>query len=68
MENVLDWFKKVDNYFEYTNTPYENKVKLIAYKFNKRASAWWDQGHNSRRRMRKPPIRTWPRMRKIIRD
>ncbi|KAL5537554.1 hypothetical protein UlMin_042915 [Ulmus minor] len=68
MEDLLDWLKKVDNYFDYTHTPEENKVKLVAYKFNRGASAWWDQEQNTRRKMGKPPIRTWPRMRKMIRD
>ena len=34
MEDLLDWFKKVNNYFEYTQTPEKNKVKLVAYRFN----------------------------------
>ena len=43
MENLLDWLKQVDNYFDYTHTPDESKIKLVAYKFNGGASAWWDQ-------------------------
>ena len=50
MEDLFDWFKKVDNYFEYIHTLEENKVKLVAYKFNGGASAWWDQEQNTRRR------------------
>ena len=44
MENLLDWLKQVDNYFDYTHTPDESKVKIVAYKFTGGASAWWDQG------------------------
>ena len=40
MEDVLDWLKKEENYFEYTHTPDENKVKLVAYKFNIGTLAW----------------------------
>ena len=43
MEDLLEWLKNVDNYFKYTHTPEENKVKLVAYKFNVGALAWWDQ-------------------------
>ena len=68
MEGLLDWLKMVDNYFDYTETPEEHKVKLVAYKLNGGASAWWDQKQNTRRRMGKTPIRTWPRMRRMIRD
>ena len=68
IEDLLDWLKKVDNYFDYTYTFDENKVKLVAYTFTGGASAWWDQEQNSRRRLGKPPNRTWPWMRKMIRD
>ncbi|KAL5548403.1 hypothetical protein UlMin_003634 [Ulmus minor] len=68
MEGLLDWLKKVDNYFDYTETPEEHKVKLVAYKLNGGASAWWDQEQNTRRRMGKTPIRTWPRMRRMLKD
>ena len=68
MEDLLDWLKKVDNYFEYTYTPEENQVKLVAYKFHDGVSAWWDQEQSKRRRMGKLLIMTWPRMRKMIRE
>ena len=59
MENLLDWLKQVDNYFDYTHTPDDSKVKLVAYKLTGGASAWWDQEQSLRRRIGKPPIRTW---------
>ena len=43
LEDILDWLKKVENYFDYTQMLDENKIKLVAYKFNVGASAWWDQ-------------------------
>src|SRR5690606_41924595 len=46
----------------------ENQVKLVAYKFHGGVLAWWDQEQSKRKRMGKPPIMTWPRMRKMIRD
>ena len=56
MENLLDWLKQVDNYFDYTHTPDESKIKLVAYKLTGGASAWWDQEQTSRRQIGKPPI------------
>ena len=53
LEDLLDWLKKVDNYFDYTQTPEQNKTKLVAYKFQGGASAWWDQEQSNRRRMGK---------------
>ena len=48
LEDLLDWLKKVDNYFDYTQTPEENKTKLVAYKFQGCASALWDQEQSNR--------------------
>ena len=49
LEEILDWLNKVENYFDYTQTPDENKIKHVAYKFNSVASAWWDQEQSNLR-------------------
>ena len=53
MEDVLDWIKRVDNYFEYAQTPEEHRVKLVAYKLNEAASVWWDQVQSNKSKSRK---------------
>ena len=30
LEYLLDWLKMVENYFDYTQMPEENKIKLVA--------------------------------------
>ena len=68
MEDLLNWLKKLDKCFDYTHTPEENKVKLVAYKFHDGALTWWDKKKSNMRKMGKPLIMTWPRMRKMIQD
>ena len=48
MKELLDWIKKVENFFEYAEIPEEQRVKLVSYKLNGGASAWWDQIQTNR--------------------
>lgn len=68
VETFLDWVKNVENFFDYTNTPDDKKVKLVAFKLQSGAFAWWDQLKINRRRLGKRPIRSWPRMLRLMRD
>ena len=67
IEEFLDWLAEVERYFDYMEVPDDKKVKLIAYKFKSGASAWWENLQVSRTRQNKTPIRTWPRMRQLLR-
>lgn len=62
VEAFLDWVKKVEIFFEYASILEEKKVKLVAFKLQRGASAWWDQLERNRRYYGKPPIRNWPKL------
>ncbi|XP_022138328.1 uncharacterized protein LOC111009540 isoform X2 [Momordica charantia] len=68
VETFLDRVKNVENFFDYTNTPEDKKVKLVAFKIQSGASAWWDQLEINCRRLGKQPIRSWPRMLRLMRE
>ena len=48
--------------------PYHSKVKLIAYKLKGGATNWWEKLCEDHSKYEKPPIRTWERMRKLIKE
>ncbi|XP_026434078.1 uncharacterized protein LOC113331593 [Papaver somniferum] len=48
--------------------PESSQVKLVAYKLKGGAAAWWEKLGKDRRNAHKPPIRTWQRMRQLLRD
>ncbi|PKI62509.1 hypothetical protein CRG98_017133 [Punica granatum] len=58
---------EVDRFFEYAEVPEEKRVKLVAYRLKGGASAWWDCVQENRGCVRKQPIQTWERMRRMLR-
>lgn len=67
VEGFLDWLSEVENFFKYMEIPEERPVKLVAYKLKGGASAWWEQMQHNRRRQGKQPVRTWNKMRQLMR-
>ncbi|XP_026400411.1 uncharacterized protein LOC113296317 [Papaver somniferum] len=68
IEDLLDWFYEVDSFFTFMEVPESSQVKLVAYKLKGGAAAWWEKLGEDRRNAHKPPIRTWKRMRQLLRD
>lgn len=60
--------QEMEKFFNYTDTPKEKKVKLVALRLKSGASAWWEQIQENRRRCGKKPIKTWPRMQKLMKE
>jgi len=59
---VLDWISEMDNYFECEEISEDRRVKFAATKLKGHATLWWDSVQNERKRLNKPPIKTWTRM------
>ncbi|KAG5558500.1 hypothetical protein RHGRI_008440 [Rhododendron griersonianum] len=56
-------------FFEfYADIPEEKEVKYAAHKLYGYVSTWWERLQSNRLRQYKQPIRTWPRMRRLISD
>jgi len=56
----------VENFFAYMQTPESKQVKLVAYKLRGWALDWWEQTQNNRRSQGKQPVRTWLKMKKLM--
>eukprot|EP00253_Pinus_taeda_P020362 PITA_20362 len=59
---VLDWISEMDKYFECEEVSENRRVKFAATKLKGHATLWWDSVQNERKRLNKPPIKTWTRM------
>eukprot|EP00253_Pinus_taeda_P023971 PITA_23971 len=59
---VLDWISEMDKYFECEEISEDYRVKFAATKLEGHATLWWDSVQNERKRLNKPPIKTWTRM------
>ncbi|KAA0061454.1 reverse transcriptase [Cucumis melo var. makuwa] len=66
IESFLDWIKNIENFFNYMDTPDRKKMHLVALKLCGGASAWWDQLEINRQRYGKPPIRSWEKMKELL--
>lgn len=67
MEGFLEWIKNVESFFGYMSIPDNKKVQLVALKLMSGASAWWELLEINRQRFGKAPIRTWEKMKKLMR-
>ena len=68
IEEFLDWLAEVERFFDYTKIPEEKQAKLVAYKLKGVASAWWEQVQQTRHRSAKSPVRTWVKMKKLLKN
>ncbi|XP_019053155.1 PREDICTED: uncharacterized protein LOC109114638 [Nelumbo nucifera] len=67
IEGLLDWITEVDRFFEYMEIPKERRVKLVAFRLKGGASVWWERMREARIREGRGPVRTWRRMKQLIR-
>ncbi|XP_062075889.1 uncharacterized protein LOC133780020 [Humulus lupulus] len=67
IEDFLDWLSTIEKFFECMNVVATSQVQLVSYKLKGGVVAWWDQLQNHQRRSGKQPIRSWPRMRQLLR-
>ena len=66
IEDFIDWITNIDKFFDYMEVPKEKMVRLVACRLKGGASTWWERLHNRRIREGKHSIRTWYRMKQLL--
>jgi hypothetical protein len=61
-EELLDWIRALDTYFDYEDVEDDKKVKHVVMRLKGHASLWWDEVQDDRRCKGKQKIKSWDRM------
>jgi hypothetical protein len=61
-EELLDWIKDMDTYFDYEDVEDDKKVKHAITRLKGHAALWWEELQADRRYRGKQKIRSWDRM------
>jgi Icc-related predicted phosphoesterase len=61
-EELLDWIRAMDKYFDYEDVNEENKVKHVVTRLKWHAALWWDELQADKRSKGKQKIKSWDRM------
>jgi hypothetical protein len=61
-EELLDWIRALDTYFDYEYVKVDKKVKHVVTRLKGLATLWWDELQADRRCRGKHKIRSWDRM------
>ena len=62
VEELLDWFRALDKYFDYEYIEEDKKVKHVVTRLKGHATLWWDELQADRRCKGKQRIKSWDRM------
>jgi hypothetical protein len=68
VEELLDWIRALDKYFDYEEIEDENKVKHVVTRLKGHATLWWDELQAERRHKGKKKIKNWDRMVAKLKD
>lgn len=68
IEEFIEQMAKVERLFDYMNIPEEQQVKLVLVRFEGVASAWWDQTVVNRAKFHKRSVRTWDKLKRLLRQ
>jgi hypothetical protein len=61
-EELLDWIRALDTYFDYEDIEEDKKVRHAVTKLKAHAALWWDELQADRRSKGKQKIKSWDRM------
>jgi hypothetical protein len=61
-EELLDWIRAMDTYFDYEDVEEDKKVRHAVTKLKGHAALWWDELQADRRSRGKQKIKNWDRM------
>jgi hypothetical protein len=62
VEELLDWIRDLDKYFNYEDVEEDKKVKHAITRLKGHATLWWDELQADRRYKGKQKIKSWDRM------
>jgi hypothetical protein len=62
VEELLDWIRALDTYFDYEDVEEDRKVKHVVTRLKGHATLWWDELQADRRCKGKQKIKSWDRM------
>jgi hypothetical protein len=62
IEELLDWIRALDKYFDYEDVEEDKKVKHVVTRLKGHATLWWDELQADRRCKGKQKIKSWDRM------
>jgi hypothetical protein len=61
-EELLDWIRSLDTYFDYEDIEEDKKVKHVVTKLKGHEALWWVELQAERRSKSKQKIKSWDRM------
>jgi hypothetical protein len=62
VEELLDWIRALDTYFDYEDVKEDKKVKHVVTRLKGHATLWWDELQADRHCKAKQKIKSWDRM------
>jgi hypothetical protein len=62
VEELLDWIRALDTYFDYEDVEEDKKVKHVVTRLKGHAALWWNELQADRRCKGKQKIKSWDRM------
>jgi hypothetical protein len=62
VEEIIDWIRALDKYFDYEDVEEDKKVKHVVTRLKGHAALWWDELQDDRRCNGKHKIKIWDRM------
>ncbi|KAI9192436.1 hypothetical protein LWI28_022920 [Acer negundo] len=67
-EDFLEWIGIADEIMEFKRVPTNERVALVATRFQGRAEVWWQQFKLARNRAGKPKLSDWEKMKRMLRE
>jgi hypothetical protein len=62
VEEMLDWIRSMDKYFDYEDVDGEKRVRHVVTRLKGHATLWWDELQSERQSRGKQKINNWDRM------
>jgi hypothetical protein len=62
VEELLDWIRSMEKYFDYEDVDEEKRVRHVVTRIKGHATLWWDELQAERRSKGKQKINNWDKM------